>query len=68
VIERSDEQLKADGGMFLVRYGRPLVILRQFSGWRHRDVLLPINIAFADAWYAFQKCIVPYLVGDEFAW
>src|SRR6476646_8291641 len=32
------------------------------------DVLLPISIALAEACYAFQKCIVPYLVGNEFGW
>jgi hypothetical protein len=65
VIGQSDEQLKADGGEFLDRDGRPQVTLRQFSSLRHRDILLPISIAFAGACYAFQKCIVTYLVGDD---
>ena len=48
------------------RYGRFCAGSLQSAALRARDVLLPISIALADACYAFRKCIVPHLVGNEF--
>jgi hypothetical protein len=65
---RSDEQLKADDGEFLNRYGRFCVGSLQSAALRARDVLLPISIVFRGACYAFRECTVPHLVGNEFQW